>query len=402
MSPNSPNSRERGFTLIEMVVSMAVLVVVLILSLMLLFSMRSFADRQQLIAQPRQVARRGLDYVTYLLRAAGDFNQSRHTIIPYMMLNNVMTPATVDNCQNANQADVGTDLISFIVPRMDVMIPVSLWVGQQHAANAHFYYVKGCPDDAAMMANFEQEVQWHQCEDGQWRSAVLQIWDVTGQWVWYQITDISQPSGCDPALYPDQIKCVANSGLSEGVNPPGGSPQLNCAWPNAPCSMQSLNFMALRVRNRTLEQKTGAFYPTTDNPGSAFFTLLDNVEDMQIAYIYDDGRVYNTASLALPTQNNIPTTCSQFQTDTSICQTWLGGQEQFNPQHLLGLRISITARAPRPMPDTVVGQYWPTQIENHNPGARPTSPSNEQRIDMRTYRYRLTSTVMLRNRVKGG
>ncbi len=75
MSRNCPNSpRERGFTLIEATISMALLLIVLLMSMTFLISMRTFSQRQEMFAQPRQSARRALDYLSYYLRGATDMN----------------------------------------------------------------------------------------------------------------------------------------------------------------------------------------------------------------------------------------------------------------------------------------------------------------------------------------
>ena len=59
-----------------------------------------------------------------------------------------------------------------------------------------------------------------------------------------------------------------------------------------------VSYVSFRVRNGTLEQKNGMFDRTTDKPGAAFFPIMENVEDLQVAYIYgrgaQAGNVWNT------------------------------------------------------------------------------------------------------------
>lgn len=64
-----------GFTLFEAMVSLIILVIVMVVVLSLLFSMKSFAEKQQAYTAPRQTARRALDYLTQTLEGAGDWNQ---------------------------------------------------------------------------------------------------------------------------------------------------------------------------------------------------------------------------------------------------------------------------------------------------------------------------------------
>ena len=86
------SKKERGFTLIEVTVSLTILVVVLVLSMTLLWSMQGFAKRQKQFAEPRQTARRAMDYVASKLRAATDGNfdgGNPNAIVAYAKIDDV-------------------------------------------------------------------------------------------------------------------------------------------------------------------------------------------------------------------------------------------------------------------------------------------------------------------------
>ena len=74
MCRRSPRHSQAGFTLIEATVSMTLLLIVLLISMGFLISMRTFSQRQEMFTQPRQTARRAMDYLTYYVRGASDMN----------------------------------------------------------------------------------------------------------------------------------------------------------------------------------------------------------------------------------------------------------------------------------------------------------------------------------------
>ncbi len=74
---NEPARRappRRGFTLLEAMVSLLLLVIVLVVAMTMLFQMRAFAERQQYFMLPRQTARRAADYLSYYFAGASDVN----------------------------------------------------------------------------------------------------------------------------------------------------------------------------------------------------------------------------------------------------------------------------------------------------------------------------------------
>jgi type II secretory pathway pseudopilin PulG len=315
----------RGFTLVEAIVSIALLVVVMIVSLSLLFTMRSFADRQQYYTAPRQAARRALDYVGGFAESATDMNWSavnnkydpnaiptqihlggqNQTIPINVSYNNLLgteyqgTALTLGggNTFRANQllgssgkyseyGDVGTDIISISQPVTNLRIPIAKWTGNNFAsATMDIDFEQGCPSDATNIALFKSQIGWDGSE-----SAVIGYTDGNGNFFYYQITgpgDLSNASSCNssplyhtqgptPTCTPndatnpcDVIHVVANFGGSQGINPPGGfRPPIT-----RPLSLfLGQRIFAFRVRTPldssgnpcgppNLEQKIGFFYP---------------------------------------------------------------------------------------------------------------------------------------------
>jgi hypothetical protein len=156
-----------------------------------------------------------------------------------------------------------------------------------------------------------------------------------------------------------------------------------------------------------LQQKLGLFDPATDNPGTAFVNVMDNVEDLQVSYIYAvepvvaTGTFWNTATQTLPGDRVPPQA---------------GPANAAGPSditNVIGLRFSITARSPRlgiksqEMTNvrtnedlaTTTSLHFRPASENHPVSMdllQPTKPA----YDLFDH-YRATSTLMLRNRTLG-
>src|SRR5450759_5067822 len=121
-----PRGRARGFTLLEAMISLLLLVIVLIVAMTMLFQMRAFAERQQYFMLPRQAARRATDYLSYYIAGASDLNyvkplqQSPNALIMYYNLGTpgVLTQPSYNNLTTAQAAfgDVGTDIITMVAP----------------------------------------------------------------------------------------------------------------------------------------------------------------------------------------------------------------------------------------------------------------------------------------------
>src|ERR1019366_1270409 len=146
-SSRSDRQPRRGFTLLEAMVSLLLLVIVLIVAMTMLFQMRAFAQRQQYFMLPRQAARRAIDYLSYYIAGASDLNYvvagqpSPNSLITYYNLGTpgVLTQASYNNLTgteagnasrtvpanppsiptaipSTNFGDIGTDLITMVAP----------------------------------------------------------------------------------------------------------------------------------------------------------------------------------------------------------------------------------------------------------------------------------------------
>lgn len=414
--------RQRGFTLIEAIVSLAILVIVLVVSLSLLFTMRSFAEKQELVADARQTARRAVDYLSYYARGANDMRGSTGGAIAGTSSNSLVmwvnTPGagggvqaqvSFDNLGQggigpAGLADPGTDLITLAYALNARFIPVATWPGNQHAATITFNFRDGCPNDTQNMLLFEQLTGCTPASacDGSSPTGAgalsgnLTLTDANGNWCYYQITNYQSSSCGDVAG--NVIQVVNNPGRSDMLNPPSGEPQLQ-----QPVGLGAgVQYYSFRVKTTTvapfipqLEQKnaicdpTGALFGTADTgAGSTFVPILDNIEDLQIAYIFNDGTIANNnaagqlpaAQQYVPTQAAIP----------------VAGAKDIS--NVIGLRITVVARASQafsPM-DLARDRYPLLVAEDHT----PVQPAAGNQL-LRTFRYRLSATLMLRSRMFG-
>ncbi len=366
---------EAGFTLVEATVSMFLLVVVLVLSLTFLFSMRTFSQRQELFASPRQTARRAVDYVGYYVRGATDMNfrgGNPNAIVTYYQRNGVNVQASYNNVTNAALADLGTDIITLAVPNQGSLnIPIVRWTGSDlNAANAWIGYAEGCPPPYGPLTGGSDTINDQMFKEATGydpatgKSAILTVVDERGNWVYYQITNYQQVdcANSDGEI----IHVVANPGQSDGINPPGGpggtlDPPVNI--------MGAVRYTCFRVKSFQLQQRWGLFDPAA--PDAGFVPLLDNVEDLQVAYIYNDGTILNNAVPPQAGPNGTPTA-----TDVT---------------NVVGIRLTVTARSDRlPVTLTHRNRFGRPAAEDHAAGG----------LDDR-YHYRLTTTLMVRNRTLG-
>lgn len=393
------NKVERGFTLPEALIALIVAVMVLIVGAQLLFGARRAAERQRRQVEARQGARAAVEYVHFLLRGATDMNGgNRQAPSPFALLtfarfgNNPPVQVSYDNLTQAQAAahfgDVGTDIITFARAEDARMTPIACWAGgaSGNAANLYFAFSEGCPNSADNLQRFKTLTGAHQ-EGPQERSEVFLVYDETGQATLMKITnynDGANGNNCTQApavggcsLTPPTIHVIANPGQSDFVNPPGGFHTLNCGGANRCWGALGVRFYSLRVRAGRLQQKTGVFDP--NNPDQGFVDVLPNVEDLQVAYFFRNGAVWN----------NVP---GSSQVPPMGPNPWEPG---FDPlaevaQNVVGIRVTITGRSTDPMPAV------------EEPAARFVRPAAENRpaatASDRFYRYQASAFVLIRSR----
>jgi len=399
MWPRSPRrDPARGFSLTELLVTMAALVVVLTLSAQLLFATRRASDRQRLQTEPRQIARGATDYVNYLVRTATDLNnvlgaRNPLAVMVWYVNGSNQTFQTTYNNLTASQAaagfgDEGTDVISVAHADVANFLPLLTWQGNQHAATAYWEFNQGCPDSAANLALFKELTGAHPDDNGKDISDPLIIVDANGQVGTYQITDYKEGPNADNCAaksnlpdYPDKscaadqgcLAVVANPGRSDQVNPPSGQPNLV-----QPITMNlGPRYISLRVRNRWLEQKFGLFNQNTDTPGTAFQRLLPNVEDFQVAWIFQNGETRNNnAGNRIPRNQSVPTQAAD---------------DVYHVRNVTAMRITFTTRSATPIPGEIHDRWLRPAAED-----RAAATARDQ-----FFRYQLSATSMIRNRWVG-
>lgn len=422
-------SRRGGFTLIEAMVSLLLLIVVLTVAMTMLFQMRAFAERQQSFMLPRQAARRAADYLSYYVAGASDLNDrtsprtSPNALVMYYNLGNPGVPvrASYDNLTGTEPGnavttagvstrfgDLGTDVLTLIAPTN----PAKYFVSPPFPAlganvDLFFNFRAGCAtDDTANLNAFKAATGF----DGT-QSAVLSLIDRNGNWIYFRIPAagyLTDGLCADVATFRN-IHVRADTQSATLPAPPNGTS--NLADPvSLVTGIQAISF---RVRTDPtdnlpkLQQKLGLFDPNTDNPGTDFVNVMENIEDFQVAYVYavepavGVGTFWNTetqtlAGDAVPPQAG-PATVPGATDITNV----------------IGLRFSITARSPRlsvgsqAMTNvrsredltTTTSQHFRPASENHPVTMDPGFPLRPL-YDLFDH-YRATTMLMLRNRTLG-
>jgi len=353
-----------------MLVAMTLTVLLMVAASQLLTSMKSSSDRMHLNSEARQRAQRALDYISFQLRGAGDMNATGGNpaaILTWYQRGGGNIQAAYNNVTDAGLADVGTDIITIARPNTNISVPVITWPGFQHAANARWGWGSLCPDGQANIDAFKQLTGEH----GGISDPIL-LMDDTGAFGFYQITNYlshwNASQGCSQT--PPEIHVVANPGNSDMLNPPGGQPTLQ-----NPHMALGVKFYAYRVRNGWLEQKQGMFDPATDNPGTAFVPLMPNIEDFQIAWVFNDGTIWDSESQQLPTGTYTGSVPSQ------------GTSNPYDVLNVRGFRVSFVARSSSSLPATSSTTFSRPAVEDR-PGGAPD----------KFYHQRATSLLMIRNR----
>ncbi|HEY5113301.1 MAG TPA: prepilin-type N-terminal cleavage/methylation domain-containing protein [Coriobacteriia bacterium] len=422
-SASSRGRRARGFTLLEAMISLLLLVIVLIVAMTMLFQMRAFAERQQYFMLPRQAARRATDYLSYYIAGASDVNyvitaqQSPNALITYYNLNGVLTQASYNNLTaaqaTAGLGDLGTDIITMVAPfnpsRYQVLAP---FPPASAPADVWVNFRVGCAtSDAANQAAFAAATGF----DGT-QSALLMLVDKTGSWAYVRIPSAGY-------LLDGLCSDTANTNIHFQADttattfaPPNGAGGLT----DPVFLVAGLQVISFRVLTDSvdgvpkLQQKLGLFDPAKDNPypplGSPlpkFTNVMENVEDLQIAYMYPDGTIWNTASHTFGAPG-VPAQAGPSSAATAL-----------DIQNVIGLRFSVTGRSPL-LPigarqltnvdakdDLVVADPSKTPNQHFRPRSEDHDVTMDTDVTTRPLydqydHYRATATLMLRNRIPRG
>lgn len=428
MCSRSAAERTRGVSLSEALVSLLILTMVLIVALTLLFTMRSFADRQQVKTSARQTSRQAIDYLGSIVAGATDLNDAALPPSPNALVNfyargaaNAAVQASFNDLPlGSTFGEPGTDILTLALPTDPIRIPFTRWPGKLHASTAWLDYRDGCDTggDAELERRF-LALTGARGSAGSERSGVLTVVDANGTWAYYQVTGY-QKFDCDSVSaatgLPDPVHVVANPGLSDGVNPPGGEPDLV----EPVFLVGGMRFVSFRVRRDAngvpnLEQKQGLFDPSTDNPGTAFTPVVPGVEDLQVAYLYGEspdgsGRtIFNTwdpeaeEAVVVP---EIPGAGNNGVPPQGTGSLW-------DISRVIGLRVSVTSRsaALRFKTRQISVRGGAATVTNarprseDRPGAgpddfeRPGAASGARVGDFD--HHRMTSTLLMRNRMLG-
>ncbi|HEY3349926.1 MAG TPA: prepilin-type N-terminal cleavage/methylation domain-containing protein [Thermoanaerobaculia bacterium] len=428
----------RGFTLIEAMVSLLLLVIVLTVAMTMLFQMRAFAERQQFFMLPRQAARRATEYLSYYVASASDVNDVQNNpnaLITYYNLNGSVLQASYDNLTGAEPGnavttpnvttkfgDIGTDVITLVAPinpaKYRVSAPFPGFSAGAKSIRVNFRVGCGGPagtDDVTNMAQFKAATGF----DGA-NSALLMFEDTNGEWSYFQIPAAGYiSSNCaDVTTYRNILVQAVIQSATLPAPPNGGV----AAFSDPVSLVTGLQFISFRVRTDPvdnlpkLQQKIGLFNPNTDNPGVEFVNVMENVEDLQVAYVYANGDIWNNTAGQTISQANAGARCNVAACDNRVPpQAGPGAvtQEALDVTGVIGLRFSITARSPRisigarqltnvnvtDVLTTTTSQHFRPASENH-PVTMDTLAPLRPLYDLFDH-YRATSTMLLRNRTLG-
>jgi Tfp pilus assembly protein PilV len=402
--------RLRGFTLMEAMVSLIILVVVMVVTLSLMFSMSSFAERQQTRLAPRQTSRQAIDYLGFYVQGAADMNPLRNdpnaivtwTIAASGNTANTVAQVAYNNLTAAQSAlnfgDVGTDIVTLAVPVDPLSIPVAVWPGLQHAATLWFDYAEGCPDDTTNMNKFQQATGAINAGTTSAYSPLLTLVDSMGNWVYYQITSYQSDGKCSNLGGSNAIIHVVMTPGQSAINIPSGHPDLV-----QPVSMAAgVAYTCFRVKGGNLQQKQGFFDPA--NPDAGFSSILEDVEDLQVAYLYGAAPdatkptiyTYNTSTDAIPaTVGGVATNGVPPQAGLLVT----GAPTAWDITNVQGLRVSITSRSKAlRFTSLKLSQRVAETINNFRPAAEDRAKGAVDGFD----HNRVTTTLMIRNRMLGG
>ena len=399
----SSGSGRRGFTLLEAMVSLSILVIVMVLTLTLVFSMRAFAERLSTRLVPRQTARQAINYLGFHIQGATDLNYALNNPNALVM-QKVGTGGTAtvqvsyNNLTAAQSAygDLGTDIISLAVVTNPVSIPLATWPGLPTAGNPlalDLNYTAGCslsPPDGKNLQSFKDATGAVGTA-----SPVLTLVDSAGNWIYYQITSYVG-STCANVGGSNKTIQVVMTPAAASVGIPSGHSDLV-----APVSLVSgVRYVSFRVKGGNLQQKQGLFDPAS--PDTGFSTIVNDVEDLQIAYLYaaapDSTKstvyTYNTLSDAIPatvggvSTGGVPPQAGLLS--TAVPTAW-------DITNVVGIRFSVTSRSELRFTSQQISQRGAETLNNFRPAVEDRTKGTVDGFD----HYRVTTTAIVRNRMPG-
>jgi len=424
-------------------VSLAILVIVMTVTLSLLFAMKSFAERQQSKTAPRQTARRAVDYLAYYVGGAADMNTQNTSNNPNAVvtwygkssdpaLTGTLKQASYNNLTStqatAGLGELNTDVLTLAIPVNGERVAANWTAGTgQYPAAMSFNYTAGCPatgkavpagctslGDACNATLFQQATGAH-LEGANTVSELLTLSDSVGQWAYYRVTgygssDCSKSTADPPAVMP------VTTTLTSYVNPPGGQPSFT-----PPVTLNAgIRYVSFRVRRQNpadtesplnLEQKQGLFDPDTDNPGTAFSQILEDVEDFQVAWLYNRAPlaaspnvfVYNVgpaaSALRIPATEGGVTLTGAVPSQAGPAGVTVSA---FDVTNVAGIRLTVVARS-RPLrfsasKISIRGTSTAARSAiNFRPEAEDRTQGDPDGFD----HHRVTTTMLIRNRMLG-
>jgi len=427
--------RPAGFTLIEAMVSLLLLVIVLTVAMTMLFQMRAFAERQQFFMLPRQTSRRAVDYLSYYVAGASDLNDrtsprtSPNAIVTYYNLGGAPVQASYDNLSGGEAGnavsvpdvstkfgDLGTDVLTLVAPTAPAKYLVAPpFPALGPGADLYFNFRGGCSgNDTTNLNAFKAATGF----DGT-QSVLMTLIDRNGNWIYFRIPRdgyLTDGACADISTFRN-IHVRVDTQSATLPAPPNGSSNLSDPV-SLVTGIQVISFRVLTdpVDNvPKLQQKLGLFDPATDNPGTAFVNVMENVEDFQVAYVYALDPLGGAGTTFWNTVNNrLPKATDPLLTGYVPAQA--GPSAVAGPTditNVIGLRFSITSRSPRlslGAQDLTNVRITEDLATTNNVHFRPASENHPITMDPAHAtrplydlfdHYRATSMLMLRNRTLG-
>ena len=454
-------------------VSLLLLVIVLIVAMTMLFQMRAFAERQQYFMLPRQAARRAADYLSFYFAGASDANnyvkdapRSPNALIMYYNLNSVLTQASYNNlgCPDSSGSitctepgngsrtipanppaiptainstkfgDIGTDIITIVSPSNPgryLAFPNFPPFGQNVDLYFNFRVGCGCTPPGCVAANDADNMNAFKAaagDAGATGSALLMLADKNGAWSYLQIPAAGYVASACNDGNGKNIHVTVDTASTALPAPPNPTGAVVSNFVDPVYLITGLQVISFRILTDAvdglpkLQQKLGLFDPATDNPGVAFTNVMENVEDLQVAYMYarqaaeggggppDGSLVWNTASQVIDSSGPgcaalPPPACDThvpFQAGPN------GAAPTLDISNVIAVRVSVTGRSPllplaaQKMTDVNVSNPLATTTSQHfRPKSEDHDVADPPQYDLFDH-YRQTATLLLRNRIPGG